>query len=324
MKAIRVHEFGEPGNLKLETLPDSSAANAQVVVALRAIGVNPVDTYIRTGKHAVKPELPYTPGTDGAGIIESVGPGVTKWKPGDRVYIAGTVAGHSFGSYASHALCKADWVYRLPDRVSFQQGAALTVAYGTAYRALFHRAQVRPGETVFVHGATGGVGIAAVQLARAAGVRVIGSGGTAPGRAALLAQGASHALDHTSAGYLDELARLTGGTGPDVIIEMLANVNLDNDLKAIAKYGRVVIVGNRGRIEIDPRQTMPKEAAILGMNLWAGREGSLAEAHAAIIAGLETGALNPLVAMEMPLMDAPRAHEEVMKSGKVGKIVLIP
>jgi NADPH2:quinone reductase len=292
-----------------------------VVIRVHAAGVNPVDTYIRSGAYAARPNLPYTPGTDAAGVIEAVGSDVKQWKAGDRVYTDRMVAG--FGSYATHTVCEQQNVHRLPERISFQQGAAVNVPYGTAYRALFHRAQVRPGESVLIHGATGGVGMAAVQLAVNHGCVVIGTGGTEKGRDLVKKQGAAHVLDHRASGYLDELTKITSGAGVNVIIEMLANVNLDKDLGALAKFGRVVVIGNRGRVEIDPRQTMGKESSILGMNLWAGGEAALAEAHHAIVAGLANGALNPIVDREYPLDQVAKAHEDVISEGAMGKIVLV-
>jgi NADPH2:quinone reductase len=284
--------------------------------------VNPVDTYIRTGTYSNKPPLPYTPGTDAAGTIEAIGDGVTRWKAGDRIYCDKPVAG--FGSYATHALCDANHIHRLPDNISFAQGAGVNVPYGTAYRALFHRAVVRPGETVLVHGATGGVGLAAVQLAVAQGCTVFGTGGTQAGRDLVSKQGAAKVFDHRSTDYIDKVMSATNSAGVNAIIEMLANVNLDNDLKMLAKFGRVVIIGNRGRIEIDPRQTMGKETSILGMNYWAGGDLAVAEAHHAIVAGLSNGALNPIVDREYPLAEAAKAQQHVMTEGAAGKIVLIP
>ena len=324
MKAIRVHEFGGPEVLKLDELPDPKPSPGELVIRIRAIGVNPVDTYTRSGKYPTLPQLPYTPGADAAGVVESVGAGVTKFKPVDRVYIGGTLAGNGFGAYATHALSKETQAHPLPDNVTFEQGAAINVAYGTAYRALFHRARIRPGETVLVHGATGGVGIAAVQFAVATGALVFGTGGTEKGRQLVKSFGAAHVLDHRASGYLDEIMRLTEGKGVDAIIEMLANVNLNNDLKILAKFGRVVVVGNRGTIEIDPRQTMGKESSILGMNLWAGGEAAVAEAHLAIVAGLRAGFLKPVVDTEYPLSEASKAHEHVMRDGSHGKVVLKP
>src|SRR3954471_3771967 len=261
MRAVLVRQFGGPDVMRVEDVPAPAPGTGQVLVRIRAAGINPVDTYVRAGTYAFKPPLPYTPGSDGAGVVDAAGANVSRVKVGDRVYFGGTAPG--FGSYATHTICAETQVHALPDRVSFAQGAGVGVPYATAYCAIFHRAQARPGETVLVHGATGGVGLAAVQILAASGVRVVGTGGTEQGRALVKEQGAWQVLDHRAAGYLDELTRLTDGRGVDVVLEMLANVNLDKDLTVLAKYGRVVVIGSRGRVEIDPRGAMPKEAAIL-------------------------------------------------------------
>ena len=325
MKAIRVHEFGGPAVLKLEDVPDPTPGPADAVVRVRAAGVNPVDAYMHSGSYARKPPLPYTPGQDGAGEILSVGADVKSFKAGDRVYICGvgnTAAGA--GTYAESALCSPSQLHRLPARVTFGQGAALGVPYCTAYRALFQRAGARPGETVLVHGATGGVGIAAVELAHARGLTVIGSGGTDKGLAVVKAHGGDLVVNHRDTGYTDAIMKATGGRGVDLIVEMAAHINLDRDLGLLAKHGRVVVVGNRGRTEIDARQAMGRDAAILGMTLFNATEADLAEIHAALIMGLENGTLNPVVGRELPLADAARAHEAVMEPGALGKIVLAP
>jgi NADPH2:quinone reductase len=318
MKAIRVHEFGGPEQLKLETVPDPSPGPGQVVVRLHAAGVNPVDTYIRAGMHAVRPPLPYSPGSDGAGEVEAIGAGVTACRAGDRVYVAAPNA----GTYAERVVCAAAQVHPLPPNITFGQGAALGVPYATAYRALFQRAHVRGGETVLIHGASGAVGLAAVELAHAQGLTVIGTGGTDEGRAAARDHGADVVLDHRADDYTAEIMKATGGRGVDAIIEMLANVNLDRDLSLLAKGGRVVVVGNRGRIEINPRDAMNRDAAILGMMLFNATDADLVEIHAALRAGLANGTLRPVVRQELPLADAARAHELVMQSGALGKIVL--
>jgi NADPH:quinone reductase len=325
MKAIRVHEYGGAAVLKLEDVPDPKAGAGEVVVRVRAAGVNPVDAYIATGTYPRKPSLPYTPGQDGAGEVQSVGAGVTEFAPGDRVYICGvgnTVAG--VGTYAELALCTPSQLHRLPARVSFSQGAALGVPYCTAYRALFQRAHAVGGETVLVHGATGGVGIATVELAHARGLVVIGSGGTDAGLAAAREHGAHIVVNHRQSGYADEIMKATGGKGVNLIVEMAAHVNLDRDLGLLAKYGRVVVVGNRGKTEIDARQAMGRDAAILGMTLFNVTETEFVEIHAGLIAGLANGTLNPVVGREIALAEAPRAHEAVMEPGALGKIVLVP
>jgi NADPH2:quinone reductase len=320
VKAIRVHEFGSPEVMRLEEVPDLKPAPSQVVVRVKAAGVNPADTYTRSGMYARKPTLPYTPGTDAAGMVESIGEHVANVSVGAQVYISGTIT----GAYAEQALCEEAQVHSLPQRLSFSQGAGVNVPYATAYRALFQRAHATPGETVLIHGATGGVGISAVQLSRAAGMKVIGTGGTARGRQLATQQGAHHTLDHRAPGYLDHVPTLTGGRGVDVILEMFANVNLDSDLKILAPGGRIVVIGSRGRIEIDPRDTMSRNAAIFGMLLYNTPEAETASIHAALAAGLENGTLCPIVGEEMPLADAPRAHYRIMQPGAYGKIVLIP
>ncbi|MDT5158209.1 MAG: NADPH:quinone reductase [Acidobacteriota bacterium] len=320
MKAIRVQEFGGPEVLRLEDVPDPQAAAGQVVVRVRAAGVNPVDTYIRGGVHAVKPQLPFTPGLDAAGEVEAVGEGVTRLHVGQRVYTAGSLT----GTYAELALCEEAQAHALPERVSFAEGAGVFTPYATAYRALFQRAGGRPGETVLVHGASGGVGTAAVQLARAAGFNIIGTGGTEEGRKLVAEQGAQHVLDHHAPDYLEQLSTITGGRGVDVILEMLANVNLNKDLGVLAKGGRVVVIGSRGAVEINPRLLMSRDGIILGMSLFNASPQELASVHAALAKGLETGTLRPVVGRELPLREAARAHEEVLKPGAYGKIVLVP
>ncbi|HEX7316179.1 MAG TPA: NADPH:quinone reductase [Pyrinomonadaceae bacterium] len=320
MKSIRVHEFGGPDVLKLEDVPEPAPAAGQVRVRVRATGVNPVDTYIRSGVHAVKPQLPYTPGLDAAGEVEAVGEGVTRVNVGQRVYTAGSLT----GTYAELTLCEESQCHALAERVTFAQGAGVFTPYATAYRALFNRAKAAPGETVLVHGASGGVGTAAVQLARAAGLRVVGTAGTEEGRRLVLEQGAHEVLDHREPDYLEQLGGLTGGRGVDVILEMLANVNLDKDLGVLAKGGRVVVVGSRGAVEINPRQLMTRDAAVLGLTLFNMTPQESAGIHAALGAGLEAGTLRPVVGRELPLAEAARAHEEVLKPGAYGKIVLIP
>jgi NADPH2:quinone reductase len=328
MKAILVREHGGPEVLKLEDLPDPKASADQVVVRLKAVGVNPVDVYIRTGAYARKPALPFIPGSDAGGEIESVGANVKAWKPGDRVFIHGTAAehthGHYGGAYAQKAVCNLDHLYKLPASVSFAQGAAMGVPYATAYRALFHKAQTRPGETVLIHGATGGVGLAATQIAHAHGIRVFGTGGTDDGLKAVRESGADETFSHAKAGYLDEIMKATGGRGVDVVLEMAAHINLDKDLGLLAQRGRIVVIGNRGRVEIDARQAMGRDAAILGMTLFNVGEADFVEIHAGLIAGLANGTLNPVVGREIPLADAARAHDAVMEPGALGKIVLVP
>ena len=320
MKAILVRQFGGPEVLKLEEVPTPKPSDGQVLVRIHAAGVNPYDTYMRAGTYAQKPPLPYTPGSDGAGVIEAIGGGAKKVKPGDRVYTAKTIS----GAYAEYALALEDQVHTLPGKITFSEGAGVWVPYGTAYHALFHSAIAHASETVLVHGASGGVGSAAVQMARAMGLTVFGTAGTQKGLDLVKSEGAHEVFDHSKAGYVDEIMKATGGRGVDIILEMLANVNLSADLKLLAINGRVIIIGNRGEITINPRDLMLRRASARGFTLWAITPAEEADIHAGLIAGLENGTLRPVVGKELPLAEAPRAHKEILEPGAAGKMVLIP
>jgi NADPH:quinone reductase len=320
MEAIVVHEFGGLDVLKFEEIPTPKPAAGQVLVRVHAAGVNPYDTYMRAGTYAIKPPLPYTPGSDAAGVVEAVGDGVKKVKPGDRVYTAKTIT----GAYAQYALALEEQVHPLPEKISFAQGAGIWIPYGTAYHALYHSAEAHASETVLVHGASGGVGTAAVQMARAMGLTVFGTAGTQKGADLVKREGAHQVFDHSKSGYLEEIMKATGGRGMDIILEMLANVNLSADLKLLATNARVIIIGNRGEITINPRDLMSRRASARGFTMWAITPAEEAQVHAGLIAGLENGTLRPVVGKELPLAEAARAHKEVLEPGAAGKIVLVP
>lgn len=320
MKAIVVHEFGAPEVMKIEDVPTPQPMGSQVLVRIAAAGVNPVDTYLRTGIHAHAPKLPYTPGKDAAGIVEAVGEGVTRWKVGDHVYTADSLT----GTYAEYSLCDEAQLGRLPENVSFEQGAGVWTPYATSYRALFQKAQAKSGETVLVHGASGGVGLAAVQWAKNAGLRVIGTASSDEGQRLIFEQGADAVFDHTDEDHLSEIREFTGGNGVDIIIEMLANQNLERDFEALAMFGRITVVGNRGSLQFTPRLAMTRDATIYGMSLFNSPQTARVEIHAAIFDGLKAGYLRPVVRESIPLAEAPGAHHKVIESKALGKIVLMP
>ena len=320
MKAIRVHQFGEPEQMRLEETADLQPAAGQILVRVKAAGVNPVDTYIRAGTYARKPALPYTPGSDAAGIVESIGNDVKNVKTGARVYVAGTAT----GTYAEFCLCEENQVFSLSENISFEQGAGIFVPYATAFRGLFQRAKAQQDETVLIHGASGGVGIAAVQFARHVGLKIIGTAGSEDGRNLVMNEGADYVFDHKTENYLDEILDVTDGRGVKIILEMLANVNLQKDFDVLAMYGRIVVIGNRGSLEFNPRLTMGKDADILGMSLFNAPPEKWAEIHRAVNRGLAEGSLKPVVGEIFSLADAPAAHRAVLENRHLGKIVLIP
>ena len=318
MKAIRVHEFGEPEVLKLEEVATPKPAAGEVLIRIHAAGVNPYDTYMRAGTYALKPSLPYTPGSDGAGVVEAIGESVKNVKRGDHVYTARTVT----GAYAEYALALEEQVHPLPTKIDFKQGAGIWVPYGTAYHALHHAAKAHASESVLVHGASGGVGIAAVQIARATGLKVLGTAGTPKGLELAKQEGAHQVFDHRKAGYQDEILQATDNRGVDIILEMLANVNLSNDTKLLANNGRVIVIGSRGEVTINPRELMARRASIRAFTLWGITAAEEADIHAGLFAGLENGTLRPVVGKVLLLAEAARAHKEILEPGSAGKIVL--
>lgn len=318
MKAIIVSEFGLPEVMKLEEISTPKPDANQVLVEVKAIGINPVDTYVRSGIYPTLPNLPYTPGKDAAGIVEAIGENVTKVKVGDRVYTADSMS----GTYAEFCLCKENQVGNLPENISFEQGAGIFVPFATSYRALFQKAKAQKSETVLIHGASGGVGIAAVQWAKNQGLTVIGTASSEAGAELIKKQGADFVFDHSTENYLQDILEATDKKGVDIILEMLANVNLVKDFNVLAKYGRIVIIGNRGSLEFNPRLTMGKDAIIFGMALFNFSTSEEKEIHEAIYQGLTEGFLNPIVGKTFLLTQAAEAHHEVIESKAFGKIVL--
>lgn len=319
MKAIVVREFGPPEVMKVEEVELPKPEGNQLLIRVHAAGVNPVDTYLRTGIHAHAPKLPYTPGKDAAGTVEAVGDTVTKFKPGDRVYTADSLT----GTYSEFTLCNENQVGLLPDNVSFEQGAGVWTPYATSYRALFQKAGAKRDETVVIHGASGGVGLAALQWAKAAGINAIGTASSPEGMQLARENGAVAVYDHSDEDHFEDIRKYTDG-GADVIIEMLANVNLERDFECLGMFGRIVVVGNRGSLTFTPRLAMTKDATIYGMSLFNSSQEKRDEIHKAIYEGLNDGSLKPVVNKAFPLAEAPQAHHAVIDNKAAGKIVIVP
>lgn len=319
MRAVRVHQFGGPEQLICEQMPDPVAGDGQILVAIKAAGVNPVDTYIRAGWYPVKPILPYIPGSDGAGVIVALGRGVSGFQVGQRVFVCGSVS----GTYAEYAVCLPEQVFALPDWLTFEQGAAIGVPYATAWRALFEQGGLVSGKTVLVHGGSGGVGIAAIQLARQAGATVFATAGSEEGRRLTLQQGAAQAFDHNDPTHIQAVLNMTDGKGVDLIVEMLANANLDGDLDAAAVGATVVIVGSRGRVEIEPRKIMARNLTINAVSPKAPPKWPLKQIFSHILDQMYDGGFAPVVDRKYPLSDAAKSHQEIMDTKHCGKIVLV-
>ncbi|MCP4456194.1 MAG: NADPH:quinone reductase [Planctomycetes bacterium] len=320
MKAIQVNAFGNADVLHDNTVPAPTPAPGQIQIQIKAIGINPVDTYIRSGVYPIKPNLPYIPGSDCAGIVAAVGSGVTQFVSGDHVYTGGSLT----GTYAEYCLCTPDQVHALPQAITFEQGAALGIPYATACYALAYKAQATAGQTVLIHGASGGVGTAAIQLARSMGLTVVATAGTLAGLDLVSDLGADHVLNHHDTDRVARIWALTQDRGVDIILEMLANVNLATDLELLADHGSVVVIGNRGTIEIDPRMLMAKEASIQGMILMRAASEQRDVIFETIHGGLLDGTLCPVIGETLPLGQAARAQAQVISGSHLGKIVLIP
>jgi NADPH:quinone reductase len=266
------------------------------------------------------PPLPHTPGKDGAGIVSSVGPDVTHLKVGDRVYIFGAIS----GSYAQYTLCSASNIFKLPNGISFEKGACLGTPAFTAYRALFTKAKAQSGETVFIHGASGGVGLAAIQLAQAAGLKVIGTASSAEGLETLIRMRVE-AFNHKDPNYIQQI-KSAYPEGFDICLEMLASTNLNTDFSLMSTRGRIAIIGNRGELTINPRDIMSKELSIYGVALLQSTPEDMKSASEFINKCLEEAVFDPLVSMVLPLEEAPRAHQEIIERKKltIGNLVLVP
>jgi NADPH2:quinone reductase len=287
-----------------------------MLVQVGAAGVNPVDTYIRSGTNNYKTTFPHTPGSDGAGTIVEVGKNVTEFEVGQRVYFSRNLGGSS----AEFTVCAATHTYPLADALSFEEGACLGVPYTTAHRALFGRANAKAGDKVLVHGATGAVGIATVQLALAAGMDVVASAGTEAGADLLRQQGVTTVIMHNEADHLAPFQTLASGF--DIVIEMLANHNLDQDLKALAFGGCVAVIGNRGTVEINPRDLMARDASVVGVALANVQPKELALIAKSLRPLFEKGVLKPVVRHSYALTELAQAHEDVLKSGALGNLVI--
>ncbi len=321
MKAIEVTEFGSSNVLKYKEVKNPVIQEDEILVTLKAAAVNPVETYVRQGTYAQLPSLPYIPGKDGAGIVEAVGARVKKFNVGDRVFVT-VETDAQFGTYAQAIICKENEATLLPESMTYRQGAAIGSSGLTALYALKQKAALKSGEYILIHGATGGVGTLALQFAKRYGAKVIATAGSKDGLELLKNLGADYVFNHHAEGYIEEIQNLTKKHGLDVIIEMLANVNLPKDLEVIGNKGRIVIIGNRGEVTINPRVLMTKGAHITGLMLANITPDEVQENTALLLQGLEEG-IKPVIDKVFPLDQAAIAQDYIIEiKGSLGKIVL--
>ena len=324
MKAVRIHQYGGPDVLVYEDVPTPEPGPAQVLVRVEAATVNPVDVAVREDRFPTPKKPPKTLGSDGAGVVERVGAEVASVKPGERVAFSGLGIG-SEGSYAEYALIAEAQAVPIPEGLSFVDAAALGMVFPAAYYGLVTRGALQPGETVLVQGASGGVGSASVQLAKALGARVLATA-SGPGAAELvLGLGAEAVIDFRTEDVVARVLELTGGKGVDLVHELVISVNLPQDILLAAKGGRVVCTGQGP----SPEATVPigealgKDVSLLFMNLNnAGRAG-IARITAEIAQMVAEGRVKPVIGVQLPLAEARRAHE-LLDGDHLGKIVLLP
>jgi len=323
MRALVVHNYGGPESMKIEEIPVPKPGKNEVLIRIHAAGVNPVDTYIRAGYfHPDVYQTPLIIGSDAAGVVEEVGAGVTRFKKGERVFCWNKQT--NAGCYAQYCVTADNLCWSLPGKCSFAQGAAIGIPYLTAYNALFQTGWSKKSKSVLIHGASGGVGLAACQLARHAGMTVYGTAGTEEGMKLVQEAGAHHVFNHRDEDYVKKLMEATKGEGVDLILENVAHANLGHDLDIIKKNGIIAVIGSHKPVSIDAGKIMAKRCAIFGIMLFDISKEELNEAGAAICRGLENGSLNPIIDKEYPLERAGDAHKDIMESsGAKGKLVLI-
>lgn len=343
MRAVFITRHGGPEVLEVRERRDPQVAAGEVRIEVRAAGINFADLLARTGTYPDAPDPPCVVGYEVAGIVETVGEGVEGISAGDRV-----MAATRFGGYAELCTVQARDVIPLPERLSFEQGAAVPVNYGTAYAGLVLMGGLRDGDRVLIHAAAGGVGLAAVQIAKARGAEVFGTA-SASKHEAIRAQGVAHAIDYRSVDFEETVARITGGDGIDIAFDAIGPSSFRKDYRLLRPGGRLVCYGlsevqtGEGRnlpavlrsLAAMTTATMPwwKSLAIMnenkgvfGLNMlhWWDREGSLERVVEPLVEDLSSGRSEPVVAEAFPLSEAPAAHRFIHERRNVGKVVLVP
>jgi NADPH2:quinone reductase len=322
MKSFQVEQWCEPADMALREVPDLVAGPGQVLIDVRAVGVNFPDILMIQGKYQVKPPFPFAPGAEVAGVVRSVGAGVVRVAAGDRV-----LAILPWGAYAEQAVAAEAQVYRIPDCMPFEHAAAFTIVYHTAYFAFAVRAPVKAGQTVLVHGAAGGVGVAAVQIAKALGARVLATAGSEEKRAFVKSLGADEVFDSRDTTWVNDVLKSTMGKGVDHIFDPVGGDIFDLSLKCIAFSGSLHVIGfASGRIPTaQMNRILLKNISLVGLHCGAYQFNDPArvpEAMAALFALYEQGHLPVQIGGTFPLERAVDALAELSSRRVQGKVVL--
>jgi len=322
VKQIQFDQLGGPEVLKLAEAPIPEAVKGTVLIRNRAIGINFADTLFRQGQYAQQPQLPDTPGLEAAGVIEKIGEGVNGFSVGQRV------AGIGAKAYSEYMVARASQVIPIPDHVSFDEGAAYPIQVLTAWHIIHSSHNTGPGTTVVVHSAAGGVGICAVQIAKAAGARVIGTVSSASKAALAKEYGADHVINYATQDFSAEVMRITEGRGADLILDAVGKPTFDKGLNCLAPMGHLVLYGRAGGPP-DPLNVFKlfqKSTKVSGFMLNQQHTGKerwqRGIEHSFQL--MKDGQLKLLIGKKFPLVEAPEAHRFMESRGSTGKLVLVP
>jgi len=324
VKALLCKQYGLPDSLVLEDMADPVPGEGEVLIDIRAAGVNFPDVLIIQNLYQAKPALPFAPGAELSGVVSAVGPGVTDRKIGDRV-----IGSSTWGAFAEKIALPAHRTLPMPDGLDFERAAAFVLTYGTSYHALIDRAALRAGETVLVLGAAGGVGIAAIEIAKAAGARVIAAASTAAKLEVCAQHGADEGINYAEENLRERIAALTGGKGPDVIYDPVGGEFAEPAFRSITWRGRYLVIGfANGEIPKLPLNlALLKGASIVGV-FWGRYMQSEPQQFAADIAALyrwiDEGRINPHICARYPLAEGAHALEDLMNRRVTGKVVIVP
>lgn len=324
MRAVSVDRWMAAADLVVSEVPEPELRPGTVAIDVKAAGCNFFDTLIVQGKYQVKPPFPFIPGAEIGGVVRAVGDGVEGFAPGDRVF-----ASNGLGGFGEVALAPASDTFALPDGMSFAEGAALPIIYPTSYAGLVDRGQLQAGETLLVHAAAGGVGIAAVQIGKALGARVIATAGGPDKLEIARANGADEGIDYRSEDFVARVKELTDGRGADVIYDSVGGDIFDQSLKCIAWNGRLVVIGfASGRIpEVKANRILLKNIAVTGLHWGAHAKHDpqrMREVFAALLELYAAGKIKPVIYRKYALDDVADALQELASRKTHGKVIIEP